>query len=277
VERDVPVCLTIGSSDSSGGAGAQGDIKAFASVGCYAATVIVGVTAQATSGVLGRWTLPVAAVVAQLSAVLDDLPVAGAKIGTTWSVELLAELGPHLAGLAARGIPVVVDPVMVTASGSWLSDTGRIRAAVARYLLPNAVVVTPNRQEAELLSGGGPTASRRELAEAIVAMGAPAVVITAGPGETGDWFFDGEHHEHVDGPRHGNGAEHGVGCAHSALLTGMLAQGWPLRLAVPQAHLRAAEGVRQGLTHLGQVVHPVDMLDLPARRCAAPMANGVLW
>lgn len=263
---DVPVCLTIGSSDSSGGAGIQGDIKAFASVGCYAATVIVGVTAQNTEGVSGRWTVPLEAVTEQLRAVRDDLPIAAVKVGTTWSPELLSALAPELAGFAARGVPVVVDPVMVTASGSWLSASTDMVKAVARDLLPSSVVVTPNRREAGLLGGeDGVPRSRQELAEAIAGLGAPSVVITPGPGETGDWFFDGERHVHVPGERHDNAAEHGVGCAHSALTAGLLAWGRPLGSAVRGARARAAAGVRAGLGHIGTEVHPVDLIGLAGR------------
>jgi hydroxymethylpyrimidine/phosphomethylpyrimidine kinase len=267
VADEVPVCLTIGSSDSSGGAGIQGDIKAFASVGCYAATVLVGVTAQSLAGVVGRHTVPPDHVESQLRVVQDELSIAGVKVGTTWSRELLACLGPHLDELQSRGVPLVIDPVMVTASGSWLTDHAGIRKAVADHLLPAATVVTPNRAEAEFLAGSGSEAAeRRELAEEIVGLGASAVVITAGPKESGDWFFDGEEHHHVDGPRYDNGAEHGVGCAHSALLSGLLAQGWLLRDAIHEAHRRAATGVRRGLTGLGREVHPVDVLGLPERR-----------
>ena len=82
---EVPACLTIGSSDSSGGAGIQGDIKAYAAVGCFSATVVVGVTAQNMAGVRDRWSLPVEAINAQLDAVFDELPIAAVKVGTTWS------------------------------------------------------------------------------------------------------------------------------------------------------------------------------------------------
>ncbi|MET9295487.1 PfkB family carbohydrate kinase [Streptomyces sp. NPDC003077] len=268
---DVPVCLTIGSSDSSGGAGIQGDIKAFASVGCYAATVVVGVTAQNTEGVTGRWTVPVEAVTAQLRAVRDDLPIAAVKVGTTWSPELLAALAPELAAFAARGVPVVVDPVMVTASGSWLSAGTDMVEAVARDLLPSSVVITPNRREAGLLAGADEAGrSRRELAEALARLGAPTVVITPGPDENGDWFFDGRQHAHLAGERHDNAAEHGVGCAHSALTAGLLAHGRSLDAAVREAGARAAAGVRAGLGHLGARVHPVDVLGLAGR---APWAR----
>jgi hydroxymethylpyrimidine/phosphomethylpyrimidine kinase len=261
----VPACLTIGSSDSSGGAGIQGDIKAFASIGCYAASVIVGITAQSTEGIVDRWTVPTSLVEAQLQTVCEHLAVSGVKVGTTWSVALLETLAPHLAALRRAGIPVVIDPVMMTASGSMLSGLGPVVQAVADYLLPNSTVVTPNRREAAWLANQPEDSSRRSLAEAIVARGAPAVIISGGATESGDWFFDGQRHEHIDGVRYATGAEHGVGCAHSALMAALLAQGWSLRCAAREAHQRAAEAVRAGLTHFGRTVHPVDVLNLADR------------
>jgi hydroxymethylpyrimidine/phosphomethylpyrimidine kinase len=259
----VPVCLTIGSSDSGGGAGIQGDVKAYAAVGCYATTVVVGVTAQNTRGVSDRWTVPVPAVLHQLCAVRDDFPVTAAKIGTTWSAELLEALAPPLREMTGAGMPLVVDPVMVSAAGSWLSAERRIRTVVIEKLFPLATVVTPNRREAELLAGtdGVP---RRELAETLVRQGARAVVITGDAGDPGDWFYDGRQHAHIPGPHHDTGAEHGAGCAHSALLAGLLARGRTLADAVDEAHRRAAHGVHHGHLGIGGGVHPVDVLDLAA-------------
>lgn len=264
----VPVCLTIGSSDSSGGAGIQGDVKAYASVGCYAATIIVGLTAQNTDGVTGRWSVPVPFVLEQLDTVLADLPCAAVKLGSTWSAELLRALGPRLARLAADGVPIVVDPVMVTAAGSLLSDPAQTRDALFEHIFPAATVVTPNRQEIELLlgdKGPGPNASRRELAEALVDAGVPAILVAGGPGEDGDWYFDGTRHEQLDGVRHATGAEHGVGCAHSTILAGLLAHGYSLFDAAIEAQSRAGMAVLGGHTGIGARLHPVDALGLKAR------------
>lgn len=203
------------------------------------------------------------AVLEQLDAVRSGFPVRAVKIGTTWSAELLLGLAEPIRRFADEGIPVVVDPVMVSTSGSWLSQVARTRGTVIETLLPAAVVITPNRREAELLAGVEPgTATRRDLAEELVALGAAAVVVTGGPGEPGDWFFDGTEHRYVDGRRHDTGAEHGAGCAHSALLAGLMARGRPLSQAVVEAHQRAAAAVQFGHTHLGTAVHPVDVLGI---------------
>ncbi len=253
------VGLTIGSSDSSGGAGIQGDIKAMASAGCYAQTVLVGVTAQNTTGVLARHTVPVDFVLAQLDAVLADIPVDAVKVGMTWSVAHIAAVGGRLAGL---GVPVVVDPVMVTAAGSGLAGDG-IVAAMLEHLFPVAAVVTPNLEEARLLTGlaGG---TPRELAGRLVALGAAAAVVTCGGPDGGEWYADRDTSVAVPRPAHRSGAEHGAGCAHSALTAALLAHGLPVREAVQAATARAADGVRDGLSDLGGGVHPVDLLGLGA-------------
>lgn len=251
------VGLTIGSSDSSGGAGIQGDIKALASIGCYAQTVLVGVTAQNTTGVVARHTVPVDFVLSQLETVLADIPVDAVKVGMTWSHEHIEAIGERLTVL---GVPVVIDPVMVTAAGASLAGTG-IGEAVVKHLFPVATVVTPNLAEARLLTGC-PDAGPRELAERLVDSGAAAAVVTCGGPDGGEWFAGEGPPAAIPRPGHRSGAEHGAGCAHSALTAGLLAHGLPVREAVAEATLRAAGGVRDGLASLGRGVHPVDLLGL---------------
>ncbi|GAA2683045.1 MULTISPECIES: PfkB family carbohydrate kinase [Actinosynnema] len=260
------VGLTIGSSDSGGGAGIQGDVKAMASVGCYASTVLVGVTAQSTTGVTGRFTVPVDFVLAQLDAVLPDIGADAVKVGMTWSAEHVEAVATRLSTVDA---PVVVDPVMVTAAGASLAGADVV-GVVRALLLPLAAVVTPNRAEAELLTGL-PGAPPRELAERLVALGARAAVVTCGGAEGGEWYADSGLSRGVPRPGHRTGAEHGAGCAHSALVTGLLAHGFGVREAVARATALAADGVRDGLVTVGGGVHPVDLLGLGRR---APSGSG---
>lgn len=255
--RTPRVGLTIGSSDSSGGAGIQGDIKAMASVGCYAQTVLVGVTAQNTKGVTARHTVPVDFVLAQLDTVLADIEVDAVKVGMTWSREHIEAVGDRLTKAA---LPVVIDPVMVTAAGTSLAGDN-IRAAVLKHLFPVATVVTPNLAEARLLTRRA-DATARELAERLIELGAAAAVVTCGGPDGGEWFADLGSSAAIDRPGYRSGAEHGAGCAHSALIVGLLAHGLPVRDAVQEATIRASEGVRDGLVSLGDGVHPVDLLGL---------------
>ncbi|MGZ8793776.1 MAG: bifunctional hydroxymethylpyrimidine kinase/phosphomethylpyrimidine kinase, partial [Gaiellaceae bacterium] len=167
----VPRCLTIAGSDSGGGAGIQADLKAFAAAGCYGASAIVALTAQNTTGVTAVHELPADFVRAQLDAVYDDIGVDAAKTGMLFSRAVIETVADFLDG---RNISLVVDPVMIASSGATLLRGDAVETLVSR-LFPLATVVTPNVQEAEALAGTG---SRRELAERIHELGAPAIVVT---------------------------------------------------------------------------------------------------
>jgi hydroxymethylpyrimidine/phosphomethylpyrimidine kinase len=120
--------------------------------------------------------------------------------------------------------------------------------------------VTPNLQEAEALAGSG---SRRELAERIHELGAPAVVVTGGHGAKAvDHFFDGRRHVEIPVERHDTAATHGAGCTHSAALAAGLAKGQSLEQAAREAARVASDAVRHGLAEIGAGDGPVDVLDL---------------
>jgi hydroxymethylpyrimidine/phosphomethylpyrimidine kinase len=130
-------------------------------------------------------------------------------------------------------------------------------------------VITPNLLEAVALAGG--ESSRRELAERLHAMGAPAVVVTGGHGAPAvDHLFDGERHVEIPVERHAIGATHGAGCTHSATLAAMLARGIPLEEAARGAARAASEAVRHGLEGLGAGDGPVDVFNLKGARVREP-------
>jgi hydroxymethylpyrimidine kinase/phosphomethylpyrimidine kinase len=249
-------CLTIAGSDSGGGAGIQADLKAFAAAGCYGMSAIVSLTAQNTTGVTAVHELPADFVRAQLDAVYDDIGVDAAKTGMLFSRALIETVADFLAG---RNVPLVVDPVMIASSGATLLQEDAVETLVSR-LFPLATVVTPNLHEAEALAGGG---SRRELAERIHELGAPAVVVTGGHGDDAvDHLFDGEHHVEIPVERYDSTATHGAGCTHSATLAAGLARGLSLEQAAREAARVASAAVRHGLAELGMGDGPVDVLDL---------------
>jgi hydroxymethylpyrimidine/phosphomethylpyrimidine kinase len=252
-----PRCLTIATSDSGGGAGIQADLKAFAAAGCHGMSALVALTAQNTVAVTDVHTLPAAFVRAQLDAVFDDIGVDAAKTGMLFSRELIETVADYLAG---HPVPLVVDPVMVASSGAKLLRDDAVETLVER-LFPLATVVTPNLLEAEALAPGGGT--RRELAERIHELGAPAVVVTGGHGDDAvDHLFDGERHVEIPVERHAVAATHGAGCTHSATLAALLARGLPLEEAARGAARAAADAVRFGLVELGAGEGPVDVLHL---------------
>ena len=251
----VPRCLTIAGSDSGGGAGIQADLKAFAAAGCFGTCAIVALTAQNTVGVVAVHELPPEFVRAQLAAVFDDIGVDAAKTGMLFSTTVIETVADFL---AEHPVQLVVDPVMVASSGARLLQEDAVAALVSR-LFPLAAVVTPNEVEARLLVGDGP---KRELAERLVELGAPAAIVTGGHGDPVDHLFDGERHFEIPVERLDVRATHGAGCTHSATLAALLARGLSLEQAARGAAEAASRAVAQGLPEIGEGDGPVDVLGL---------------
>jgi hydroxymethylpyrimidine/phosphomethylpyrimidine kinase len=259
----VPRCLTIATSDSGGGAGIQADLKAFAALGCHGMSAIVALTAQNTTSVTAVHEAPPAFARAQLDAVFDDIGVDAAKTGMLFSARIIEAVADFL---GEQAVPLVVDPVMVAASGAKLLQDDAV-AVLVRELFPRATVVTPNLHEACALVGRPyeDDADRRLLAEAIHELGAAAVVVTGGHGaEAVDWLFDGDRHVPIPVERYGDEATHGAGCTHSAALTAFLARGESLEDAARGAAEVASEAVRHGLAGVGAGSGPVDVFHLDA-------------
>ncbi len=259
-----PRCLTIATSDSGGGAGIQADLKAFARLGCHGMSAVVALTAQNTVEVRGVHEVPPDFIRAQLEALFDDVGVDSAKTGMLFSASIIETVADFL---VAHPVPLVVDPVMVAASGAKLLRDDAVATLVDR-LLPLTVVVTPNLREACALAAVpySETASREELAEAIHALGAPAVVVTGGHGaEAVDWLFDGERHVPIAVERYAEETTHGAGCTHSASLTALLARGESLEDAARGAADVASEAVRAGY-RVGAGPGPVDVFSLASVR-----------
>jgi len=252
----IPRVLSIASSDSGGGAGIQADLKAFARCGAHGMSAIVALTAQNTLGVTAIHELPPAFVRAQIDAVLDDIGADAAKTGMLFSKPLIATVAD---ALAPRNLPLVVDPVMVASSGSRLLLPDAVGTLVAR-LFPLATVVTPNLPEAQALTEIA-TEDRAKLAEALVAMGARAALVTGGHGaEPVDHLFDGSRHLAIPVTRYPAAATHGAGCTHSAALAAGLAAGLSLAEAAQQAAAVAGDAVAHGLSELGGGEGPVHVL-----------------
>jgi hydroxymethylpyrimidine/phosphomethylpyrimidine kinase len=256
----IPRCLTIAGSDSGGGAGIQADLKAFAAAGCHGMSAIVALTAQNTTGVTAVHELPPDFVRAQLEAVFSDLGVDAAKTGMLFSAPLIETVADFL---AENPVPLVVDPVMVASSGARLLQDDAAETLVKR-LFPLATVITPNLMEAQaLIESNTVLLSRFELAEALHALGAAAVVVTGGHSdEPVDHLFAGERHVEIPVERHAVAATHGAGCTHSATLAALLAQGESLEDAARGAAAAASRAVAQGLVELGAGEGPVDVIGL---------------
>jgi hydroxymethylpyrimidine/phosphomethylpyrimidine kinase len=257
----VPRALTIAGSDSGGGAGIQADLKAFAAAGVHGTSAIVALTAQNTVGVAGVHEVPAPFVTAQIDAVFDDLGVDAAKTGMLFSRAVIDAVA---GALEPRGVPLVFDPVLIASSGAQLLQHDAVQSLIDR-LFPLATIVTPNLPEAETLTGIR-GATRSELAERLVELGAPAALVTGGHGEAAvDHLFDGEAHVELPVERYDLPATHGAGCTHSATLAALLARGLSLVDAARGAGETASAAVRNGLLEIGAGEGPVDVLNVKGR------------
>jgi hydroxymethylpyrimidine/phosphomethylpyrimidine kinase len=257
----VPRVLTIATSDSGGGAGIQADLKAFAAAGCHGMTALVALTAQNTAAVTAVHELPPDFIRAQLDAVFADIGVDAAKTGMLFSRTIIETVAEFLEG---HPVTLVVDPVLIASSGAQLLQDDAVESLI-RLLFPLATVVTPNLPEAETLTGM-PGATRRELAERLVELGAAAALVTGGHGDTAvDHLFDGKVHVELPVERYDIPATHGAGCTHSATLAALLARGLSLPDAARRASEAASAAVRNGLVQIGAGEGPVDILNVKGR------------
>jgi hydroxymethylpyrimidine/phosphomethylpyrimidine kinase len=272
-----PVVLTIAGSDSGGGAGIQADLKTIEAGGAFGTSAVTSVTAQNTTGVHGSHLLPTDDIAAQIRAVREDFDVAAVKTGmlaTSDVIDLVAERAPELPNL-------VVDPVMVATSGD------RLLAAEAEdayeSLIAAAALVTPNADEAEVLTGRAiddpddAASAGRDLVE----MGADAALIKGGhvPGdEVADVLVTDEsirvyRHDRID-----TAATHGSGCTLSAAIATRLARGDDLEGAVASGIDLLARAVRYNLDvgeGPGAVHHAVELRDTAAREATSEAVESV--
>ena len=226
------VALTIAASDSSGGAGIQVDLAVFRELGVYGVCAVTNVTAQDTRGVHKVCRTPPRIIAAQIDAVMRDFRVAACKIGMLYSPQVVSAVAERI---MRREIPnVVLDPVMRSKRGDVLLTEPAVKQMM-RSLVPLAMLVTPNLEEAARLTGieAGDTEGAREAARALVGMGAKAALVKGGhaEGEPVDILFDGEGFHEFPGRRIGK-QMHGTGCVLSAAITARLALGDDLPAAV---------------------------------------------
>lgn len=247
------VALTIAGSDPSGGAGLQADLKTFHQHGIYGTSVVTLLTVQNTCSVSDVQTVAPEFVLAQLDAVLADLPPRAAKTGAFGDANLIRQLATRSREFE---FPLIVDPVMISKHGQHLLADEAIEALI-KELLPRAHLVTPNRHEAERLCGISVDSRDRLLraAEAILRMGAANVLIKGGEidGVSLDLLRTPERIEWLESDRWETRSTHGSGCVFSAAVTARLALGQGLLEAARGAKrfistaIRSAPGLGQGL------------------------------
>jgi hydroxymethylpyrimidine/phosphomethylpyrimidine kinase len=239
VSGRTPVALSIAGSDSSAGAGLQADLKTFSALGVYGATVVTAVTVQNTRGVTAVHQVPAGIVAAQIDAVFSDLSVRAVKTGMQGSEAAVRAVADALERWAG-GIPIIIDPVLVSSSGSPLLDKGG-ESALRSRLLPLAALVTPNLLEAAALLDIKPAQNESEIkaqAARLLAMGPKAVLIkgghAAGP-EAIDFYYDGSNFRAYSAPRIAAKNTHGTGCTLASAIAAFLVKGPPMEEAIAQA------------------------------------------
>ena len=257
-----PIALTIAGSDSGGGAGIQADLKTFHQFGVHGTSVLVAITAQNTVGVRAVHAVPEENVRAQLAALAEDLPPAAIKSGMLATASLVTLVAGAIREYGWRSY--VLDPVMVATSGDRLLDEAAI-AAMKEQLIPIAALVTPNLDEAEILTQAAvrdPDAME-SAGNRLLEMGARAVLIKGGhlPGSTLiDVLVVPGIVRRFSRERIDTNSTHGTGCTLSAAITAGLAQGQILERAVEEGldyvHRALAASPRLGAGH-GPLNHRV--------------------
>jgi hydroxymethylpyrimidine/phosphomethylpyrimidine kinase len=232
------IAVTIAGSDSGGGAGIQADLKTFAALGVYGASVIAALTAQNTQGVAAVHDVPEQFIAAQMDAVFSDLNVGAVKIGMLSNAAAIVTVAEGLN--RHRAINVVLDPVMVATSGDRLLKPDAVDV-LRRQLIPQALLLTPNLLEAAALLDT-PVAFNEvamlNQARRLLGLGAKAVLIKGGhsDGERSvDLLVDADAVERLDAPRFATRNTHGTGCTLSAAVAAGLAKGLTLIEAVRAA------------------------------------------
>jgi hydroxymethylpyrimidine/phosphomethylpyrimidine kinase len=247
-QKTIPIALTIAGSDSGGGAGIQADLKTFAALGVHGTSAITCVTAQNPKRVRAIQACRPDIVRGQIDAVTEEFPPAAVKTGMLYSAEIIRAVTEFFE--SNRRVPLVVDPVMISTSGSPLLKPSAIKLLKNR-LLPLATIVTPNLDEANLLTGRELKSIEdlRWAARKIHHEFGCAALVKGGhlrnSREAADILFDGKDEWLLSAPFIKGVNTHGTGCTYSAAITAFLARGCALPHAVAQAKEFISQSIAQ--------------------------------
>ena len=248
--KSYPKVLTIAGSDSGGGAGIQADLKTISALGCYGTTAITAVTVQNTLGVSNIHPVPVDIVKEQIESVLSDIGTDAVKIGMLHSANIIKTVKSVL----QRYVPgiIVLDPVMVAASGDKLIEDNTIEVMI-KELFPLATVITPNLDEAAIIAGI-PIKTPEDMiraAKKILSYGSRSVLVKGGhlPGEK---LFDIFLTNKDSGPLIMENKKiqshniHGTGCTLSSAIASLLAKGESLEQAIKKGIVYVHTAIERG-------------------------------
>jgi hydroxymethylpyrimidine/phosphomethylpyrimidine kinase len=235
----LPIVLTFGATDPSGGAGLQADILTIASMGCHPLTVVTAITVQDTGGVDDILPIDAEWVSDQARAVLEDMPVAAFKIGLLGSVENIAAIAEVISDYP--DIPLVFDPVLASGRGDELTDEDMLDA-LRELLLPQTTILTPNSIEARRLiqdeDNDEDNPDLAECAKRIVQLGCEYVLVTGTHEHTPkviNTLYGESGIVRSDSWARLSGIYHGSGCTLASAITALLANGLSMNEAVKEA------------------------------------------
>ncbi|HEC77424.1 MAG TPA: bifunctional hydroxymethylpyrimidine kinase/phosphomethylpyrimidine kinase [Thermoplasmatales archaeon] len=259
--------LTIAGSDSGGGAGIQADLKTFASFGVHGMCAITAITAQNTLGVKEIHNVPLSIIKSQIESVVEDIGVNACKTGMLSNSRIIKTVSSVL---KKYNFPIVVDPVMIAESGAYLMEESAIDSLID-LMLPLAYVITPNKYEAERLSGikirsiGDIKKASREIKR----MGVYAVIIKGGhfgKDATDFLYYKGKFISYKG--KRIEGCMHGTGCSFSSAITANIALGYSLEKSVEISKKFITNAIEFGkkIGHGSCPVNPTAWIEKPAHK-----------
>lgn len=251
VATNIPVALTIAGSDSSAGAGIQADLKTFGALGVYGLTAVTCVVAETPGKVSKIEPMPAEIVREQIETLAKSFPIAAIKTGLLCSAAIVSTVAKAIVDLA-RGIPLVVDPVMIATSGAQLLEPAAIEE-YEREIFPRATLITPNLDEAEKLLGQK-IRDRESMERSVRALSEKyrTNILLKGGHLAGDraidLLFANDKLIEFSAPFVRDIATHGTGCTYSAAITAGLARGQSLETSTQNAKNLVTEAIGNHLT-----------------------------
>jgi hydroxymethylpyrimidine kinase/phosphomethylpyrimidine kinase len=264
--QTTPNVLTIAGSDSSGGAGIQADIKTFTALNVYGASVITNITAQNTQGVLAIQPLSPSIVEQQLQAIISDIDLKAIKIGMLYDNDIILSIAKLLKPLSSE-IPIVVDPVLISSSGTPLLKT-EAQQSLENEIFSIAHLITPNLPEADRLllldEKQSTEISAQQKAHLLHEKYHCNVLVKGGHGTdevlTDHLVSSSSYNTYTHNKINTNNT-HGTGCTLSSAVAAYLAKGIDIVESVQRAFIfteRAIEG--SSLLNVGKSYGPVNHL-----------------
>jgi hydroxymethylpyrimidine/phosphomethylpyrimidine kinase len=245
--------LSIAGSDSSSGAGIQADLKTFSSLGTYGCFAITAITVQNTKNIFDVFPIPSEIVIKQINSILHDIKIDAIKIGMVYDGEIINKIFQVLKNI---NIPIIVDPVFTSTSGTNLIKADAIKA-LTKKIIPIATIITPNINEAKQLSGVE-IKTKEDLVRAInkIKKLGPKFVILKGGHLLSEHCIDTLIDDKLNiiefsNPRLPIPENHGSGCNFSAALSAYISQGYEIPIACKFAN-EFINGILKNLLYLGK-------------------------